>query len=148
MNTTLNFKEQTATSQEVIEHLWQCNENHSPVLSEKVDLSSYSRKIREKAITFEAWSGNVLIGLVAAYLDDVDGGYITNVSVVNAYMGKGVANQLMKMCIAHADQKGFDKLTLEVSIGNSKAIQLYKKFHFVQYQTNNNSTLMKLEFKK
>lgn len=87
---------------------------------------------------FEAWSGGALIGLVAAYCNDhkTHIACITNVSVLKAWMGKGIAAHLMSRCVEHAKASGMQQITLEVAIDNAPAIRLYKKSGFVSDRTN------------
>lgn len=123
----------------------ECSNDFIPPLDEKVNLEEYSKKLFEKAITFEAWEARHLVGLVAAYFNDPEknSGYITSVSTNNKYSGEGVAKLLLKRCIDYAGEKNFKEIKLEVSGKNDKAIQLYKKFDFAVIETRNDSLIMK-----
>lgn len=133
------YKISTAPVQAIIGHLHQCADSFSPPLSTYVDIDTYGKKIYEKAITFEAWDGNRLVGLVAAYCNDKIKkiGYITNVSVLNEYQEAGIASRLMKNAIIYGKRKSFVKLMLEMQSGNIKAINLYKKLGFILVEQNN-----------
>ena len=113
-----------------------------------MELPPYAEKIQRHATTFEAWSGVELVGLVAAYLNRLEGGYITNVSVCSAHMGKGVARRLMIMCIAYARERGVVELDLEVLPANKSAINLYQTLDFETQKKTADSTFMKLELMK
>ena len=130
------YKTSTASITEILLHLTACKDDFNPPLDQTVDLSEYSKKIAEKAITFEAWIDNRLAGLVAAYFNDVDGhsGYITHVGVIRNYKGKGIALNLMSSCIEFAIQNHFYQIQLEVAEDNDKAIHLYKKLNFVIFE--------------
>jgi ribosomal protein S18 acetylase RimI-like enzyme len=146
-DTKLTFQEKSASADEIFFHLQLCNESFVPPLDQKVNLAEYARKIFEKSITFEAWHDHKLVGLIAAYFNDVakQDGYITSVSVIPAYKGKGIASALMKRCIEFARQQHFRHITLEVHEKNDQAIQLYKKFNFTIFEHRNALFKMKWE---
>src|SRR5438477_2194200 len=66
----IEFREGTATQEDIQTHLEARDVDFSPRLSLKVDIGDYSRKINARAQTFEAWFGDTLVGLVAAYMND------------------------------------------------------------------------------
>ena len=141
------FKMKNATQEEIDSHLRVCSGNFSPSLNEKVNINEYSQKIFERATTFEAWSSDTLVGLVAAYFNDFENhiGYITHVSVMSAYQGIGIASELVKECIKYAEQNQFKEIHLEVRKDNSLAIQLYKEIGFMDFEEKDDSVLMKFE---
>ena len=142
---TIQYKIKTADFNNVFTHLVKCNDNFIPKLTDKVDIAAYSKKIAENSVTFEAWLKDELIGLIAAYFNDSKNhvGFITNVSTVKEYSGKGIASQLMNRCIAYAIEKQFSEITLEVFHKNSSAFELYKKFHFKQTAVKDDLIIMK-----
>src|SRR5438046_2814866 len=93
----IDFREETATREDIQAHLQACDNDFIPNLGLKVNIAEYSKKIRARAKTFEAWSDKNLIGLVAAYLNDRDTrtGFITSVSVAKQFMGRGIASKLL-----------------------------------------------------
>ncbi|PIY97322.1 MAG: GNAT family N-acetyltransferase [Candidatus Kerfeldbacteria bacterium CG_4_10_14_0_8_um_filter_42_10] len=140
----LEYKSKTATEAEIYTHLKECDDNFIPPLSEKVDVQEYSKKLYGKSVTFEAWSKNILAGLVAAYFNDPKNqtGYITNVSLIKDYSGRGIASRLIEDCIQYAKQNKFREIRLEVNKDNGPAIHLYKKYGFIEYEKNDNSLFM------
>ena len=144
---TLKYTEGMASEQEIYSHLMKCNEYFSPPLEKKVNIHEYSNKIFQKAVTFEAWITDTLVGLVAAYFNDPDGqsGYVTNVSVIRPYMGKGIISILINRCIDYAKRNSFRSISLEVAKANHQAINLYRKFRFQEFEDKHTSTLMKLD---
>jgi ribosomal protein S18 acetylase RimI-like enzyme len=144
---TITYKIKTAGFDSVFTHLVKCNDNFIPRLSQKIDIPAYSKKIVQNSITFEAWKNDELVGLVAAYFNDkkTSCGFITNVSTVKEYSGKGVASQLMKMCISYAAENRFTQIALEVFHQNNGAIQLYKKYNFIQAGTKGDLIIMKTD---
>jgi ribosomal protein S18 acetylase RimI-like enzyme len=127
-----DYRINTANEQDIMFHLQNCDEMFFCNLSEKVDISEYSQKIKTKAVLFEAWINNVLIGLIAVYYTNIDEqiAYITNVSISKKYENMGIASKLMTKCILHGQQQNFKKIGLEVDISNIKAIRFYEKFNF------------------
>ena len=146
----INYNTKTALMENIYSHLRECNENFIPPLDEKVNIMNYSKKIYENAITFEAWNEKVLIGLIAAYLNDTVNkkAFITNVSTIKSYMGKGIANELMKMCISYSKNHNFNEINLEVSSKNTDALNLYKKYGFVKNKEEDSITFMRLILNK
>jgi ribosomal protein S18 acetylase RimI-like enzyme len=146
-NPDIIYKTRTASTEEIFLHLTECKDDFNPPLDQTVDLSEYSKKIAEKAITFEAWIDNRLAGVVAAYFNDIENhsGYITHVGVLKNYKGKGVALNLMSRCIEFAIQNSFYQIQLEVAEDNDKAIQLYKKLNFVIFEKKEKKARMILQ---
>ncbi len=143
----IDYKIKTATSIEINSHLMECDDSFSPSLSETVNIEAYSKKIHEFAVTFEAWCNNELIGLIAAYFNDKtsNAAFITNVSVINSFKGKGIASVLLENCIDFAKTKQMKKVVLEVSIENKKAIRLYEKYNFKERRIMGDSKKITLE---
>lgn len=91
-----------------------------------------------------------LIGFAgAAYV--VDEGEINRVAVDPLYRGRGIADRMMDMVIADADNGGINALMLEVREANRSAIALYKNHDFIvegkregyYAQTGENALLMR-----
>ena len=121
------FKTKTAAFQPVREHFRECSNIFNPPLHTYVDIEAYSHKIADNAITFEAWENNILIGLIAAYFNDLKNkaGFITNVSVLPEYQGKGIAKKLLVSTLEYGKLLGFGKMRLEVNGDNTTALNLY-----------------------
>ena len=145
----LKFENKTAGVSDILNHLTECNDNFIPPLSLKVNLDEYSRKIFDKAVTFEAWDDRRLVGLVAAYLNDVETGtgFVTSVSVVKDFTGQGIASRLMVACIEYAKQRQFKQLKLEVNQRTESAIKIYQKLGFVETETKGDSVFMSLDLR-
>lgn len=145
----ITYQTKTAAEKNIFLHLTDCNNNFTPPLSERTDLSSYAKKLFEKAVTFEAWSDDQLIGLVAAYYgaDEKKSMFITNISVKEEFMGKGIASLLLKKCIAHSVKNNYVEINLEVNKYNSPAISFYEKHQFKQSETRGDSLILILNLK-
>jgi ribosomal protein S18 acetylase RimI-like enzyme len=141
----ITFREKTASREEIYAHLCACNRSYKPPLNEKVEILEYSNKLFEKSVTFEAWSGESLVGLVAAYLDDPsDFGYISNVSVTAGFRGKKIGKLLIEMCISRSRKRNIHEIRLEVSKDSIQAVELYKKLGFKELGSSGSSILMQL----
>lgn len=123
----------TATGEQIAQHLWACSPNFIPALSEKVNIEEYAQKMHKNAANFEAWDGDVLAGMVSAYLNDTvnRAGFITNVSTVGGYSGQGIGSELLRRCIERAQAQGFLSIGLEVNKQSLGAVRLYQKLGFV-----------------
>ena len=141
----IKYKIGTATESDVFIHLEKCSNIFVPILSKRVDLSKYAKKIYKKSVTFEAWREEMLIGVVAAYFNDSrnSSAFITNVSVLIEYSRQGIALALLSMCVEHARKNKFDMLMLEVHKKNHLATRFYKKNEFEVYGFKENTYLMK-----
>jgi ribosomal protein S18 acetylase RimI-like enzyme len=117
---------------EVLEHLSLCEMDFVPPLSERVDLGEYAKKLIDKSIRYEAKTDSHLVGLVAAYINEVEGfSYITNVSLLRDYRNRGIGRRLMKAAALDAENKGLNTLVLETARENEKALSLYLQLGFI-----------------
>ncbi len=102
----IKYSVDTATEKDILNHLNACNALFLKDLKEKVDIKEYSKKLSEKAIKFEAWQNNSLIGLIATYFNDPknSAGYISNVSVIENSFNKGFGTKLLEKTIKHGKE--------------------------------------------
>ncbi|MER2561167.1 MAG: GNAT family N-acetyltransferase [Myxococcaceae bacterium] len=130
---TVEYRHNVATATDIEAHLSGCDADFEPRLSLRVEISSYSKKLVSHADRFEAWSEGNLIGLVAAYCNDMTTrrAFVTSVSVTRGWGGRGIGAELMMKCVAHAASVGMLEMTLEVARTNSLATRLYQKLGFL-----------------
>jgi ribosomal protein S18 acetylase RimI-like enzyme len=114
-------------------HLRACDPDFVRALERRVDLTSYAQKLASRAVTLEAWQGERLVGLVAVYLNDPAGrrGYVSSVSVLPGWAGRGIARSLMERCLKEARRLGYEELSLEVDPQNARATRLYAALGFL-----------------
>lgn len=138
MSAEVEYLTNKASAAKIDEHLWKCDIDFVPPLSSRVNISNYAQKIFTKAMRFEAWSGGILIGLVAIYCNNQENhiAYVTSVSVIKEWVGMGIAGNLVSQCIKHMDALGMKQICLEVASGNIPAIKLYEKCGFVVSNPN------------
>jgi len=147
VNAEIEFCLNRADQATILKHLLDCDSEFLPRLSERVEIPSYSLKIQESATRFEAWNASHLVGLLAAYCNDAEqrAAFITSVSILKQWQGKGIAQQLLDQCIARIRGLGFAQIELEVALDNSKAVLLYAGRGFVTQQANSTTAKMRLE---
>ena len=146
MNAEVEFLSNNASAEEIDKHLRNCDVDFVPPLSSRVKISDYAQKIASKAMRFEAWSSGTLIGLVAVYCNDQEKSiaYVTSVSLMKEWMGKGIAAHLMSQCVKHVHTLGMKQVCLEVASDNMLAIKLYKKCGFIAGNANSPFITMNL----
>jgi ribosomal protein S18 acetylase RimI-like enzyme len=128
---SLQYRRDTATSDDVRAHLTRCDADFTPPLSARLDLGDYAAKLAERATRFEAWDGGQLVGLVAAYVTPgAPEAFISNVSVVSELRGRGVAAALVADFIERARGAGATTLTLEAATADTAAGRFYEKLGF------------------
>src|SRR3954470_23597376 len=128
---SLQYRRDTATSDDVHAHLTRCDADFTPPLSARLDLGDYAAKLAERAARFEAWDGDQLVGLVAAYVTPgAPEAFISNVSVVSELRGNGVAAALVADCIDRARESGAATRRLEGGTADKAAGRFYEKLGF------------------
>src|SRR4051812_21528381 len=133
---SLQYRRDTATSDDVHAHLTRCDADFTPPLSARLDLREYAAKLAERAARFEAWEGGELVGLVAAYVTPgAAEAFISNVSVESELRGKGVAAALVADCMDGARGSGAATLKLEVATADRAAGRFYEKLGFTGRDT-------------
>ena len=138
MSAAIEYSTNQASEAEIAEHLLRCDSDFMLPLSARVEIKDYAQKIVSNAARFEAWSGDTLVGLAAAYCNDMESGvaFVTSVSVLREWAGKGIMSKLISQCIEHAKKFGMWRISLEVGDGNMPAIRLYEKYGFVAGKVN------------
>jgi ribosomal protein S18 acetylase RimI-like enzyme len=139
-----------ASVAQLAQHLRLCDQFFVPPLSERVALMEYSTKLYEKAERFEAWVDTTLVGLLAGYYDAESSmvAFITSVSVLKEWQGRGVASVLVERSIAHAQHLGFGFIELQVALQNDLAVRLYQRHGFRVISQDDNQAKMALALKR
>ncbi len=120
-----------------------------PYLSCRVNIREYALKLYEKAILVIAVNKkNCLVGLTAFYANDfvTKKAYLSNINVIDKYNGLGIASTMMKTMEQFIIDKGFKELYLEVYSSNDRAINLYHKYGFLNYDNKNDNICMKKQY--
>lgn len=150
MSTVVEFCVNRASAEELTAHLSDCNTGFTPPLSERVSIANYAEKLVLQAIRFEAWHGNLLVGVIAVYCNDLEKqtAFITSVSVIPAWQGQRISTQLLACCLDHVRRREFRSIDLEVDHRSHPAIKLYEKYGFVVTHTNGASLFMSMTYEK
>ena len=135
------YKENTAKHDDIILHLKSCDMQFMEELFARVNPDQYVAKILTNASLHEAWHGDRLIGLLAVYKND-QYYFITNVSISQDFVKRGIASSLIEGCIKN---RGQNEVRLEVSKTNDAAANLYKKFGFVEIRQDDKSNYLVLK---
>lgn len=139
----IDYTIKKATEQQLLLHLEKCDHNFIPALSTRVNLPEYANKLFEKACNFEAFDGSILIGVVAMYVDFASRkGFVSNVSVLQNYSGKGVGSTLMRNAIAYSLENQLSQIQLEVNQNNKAALALYQSLGFKPIDHKENNLIM------
>ncbi|MGO4568104.1 GNAT family N-acetyltransferase [Rhizobium sp. 2YAF20] len=122
-----------ASASDIARHLNECGGDFAASLRARMDIVGYAQKILLNAECFEAWSGDSLVGLLAMYCNSPEqkSAFITNVSVLEEWRGRGIAGALIEQSMSCARQKQFQTICLEVEAGNLAAVAAYGKYGFV-----------------
>lgn len=136
---SVRFERNSASVAFLLDHLQAADDGFSPRLSERVDLTAYAEKLIAHAERFEAWSGDRLVGLVAAYCNGkgvchpptASPAFVSSVSVLPEWRGVGIARELMHRCITLAAQRRLQELNLEVNECATAALSLYYSLGFL-----------------
>lgn len=140
----IEYRTNTASQRQIASHFAACDALFLDQLNQRVEIEEYTVKIFKYAEKIEAWVGDELVGLIAMYENFENSfGFITDVSVITEYKGKGIASKLLKSSIQHATDSDLSKIKLEVEEDNMAAISLYRKFGFNDYQIKGSSLFMR-----
>ncbi|WEG72793.1 ribosomal protein S18-alanine N-acetyltransferase [Vagococcus intermedius] len=82
-----------------------------------------------ETVYFVMLSNQAVIGYIS-YRIMLDEAEIYNVAVLPDWQGKGLANKLLKECLATLKLVGVRTVFLEVRVGNQAAIKLYRQNNF------------------
>lgn len=127
----LRYQTGTSTERDIREHLGACDAHFVPPLRERVDIDEYARKLAERALTIEAWHDEVLVGLVAAYVSaSGDACFVSNVSVLPEFQGRGIASALLANLERHPACANARSVQLEVSKDSVDGVRLYERVGF------------------
>ena len=131
MSEAVRYESGASSERDIRDHLLACDGSFVPALSARVDIVEYARKLATRAVTIEAWRDDRLVGLVAAYVSVPDNScFVSNVSVLPEFAGKGIARRLLGNLLRHDACAGAETIRLEVSARNEAAIRLYTGFGF------------------
>ena len=132
MKGILEYRTNYSSVQNIIDHLNECDKQFIPPLSDRVSIAAYANKLVTCASRFEVWQDTRLIAMLALYANDStqQSAFITSVSVLDSFAGRGIAKCLIGQAIDYSKQQGLEQIMLEVGGDNYKAIGLYHSLGF------------------
>lgn len=137
------FHKNEAGVEEIVSHFNSCAPEFLQGIKKQTSIENYSQKIHSLARRFEAWDGENLVGLVAAYYNaKLQKAFITNVSILPLYQSRGIGSHLLKWCIENLFLLGAVDIGLEVLNDNERAKRLYASHGFFPLSRNDNSMYM------
>ena len=71
-----------------------------------------------------------VVGYAGAWIV-MDESHITNIAVAEAYRGQGIGKKLTAALLQYLSNLGANYATLEVRVGNQRAIRMYQRLGFV-----------------
>lgn len=150
MRNTFTYSVNRSSAAKIRAHLLRADATFEPALSSRVNLRAYAQKLNDRAVRFEAWLDEELVGLVASYCNQPYGGksFVTSVSVWPECQGQGIAARLMRQCIEHVQVLGFYQMELEVDQRSLPAVALYRKLGFNTVRTSGTTLSMSITMKK
>ncbi len=123
---------------------------YKPSLLNQIDsLESYVKKLSMNAQTFILVNDDLDIGILSIYCNDHENkiAFISTFGIDKIYNGKGLSKELLNYGLIYIERIGLNKVHLEVSRVNKRAITFYKKNQFYIIETRENSYMMELLLK-
>jgi ribosomal-protein-alanine N-acetyltransferase len=113
------------------EHLREVHRVDSLVYPKPWSLSLFRQELamRDTRVYLVAFVGEVQVGHAGMMLIAGEG-HVTTVAVDPQWQGRGVASRLLLALHRAAVQHGIDAMTLEVRVGNKRAIDVYRRFGY------------------
>ena len=110
-------------------------------ISEKVDISDYSRKLCEKATIVTEIKENKIVAMAAGYTENTENqlAYVSILGTIKEYRGQGLANKLLSEFINISKQKELKGVHLYTAQTNECALSVYSKHGFTEYIVENES---------
>ncbi|MBE7092682.1 MAG: ribosomal-protein-alanine N-acetyltransferase [Clostridiales bacterium] len=93
---------------------------------------AYEKEINNPLSTICVITVNDEVVAYGGFWKILDEGDINNIAVKKEYRGKGFGKMLMNALTEEAKEQNIKAMTLEVRVSNKSAIELYKKFGFVE----------------
>lgn len=119
--------------QNLLKFLLEVDDDFSPKLSQKVELSDFTTKVLDKAhCVFENGEKQDIIGVVVGYANDKEKrySYISLVAVGKKYRKQGVAKRLLKQYVEYASSIPYID-TIGIHTNNPIALKMYMELGFV-----------------
>lgn len=142
----MEYCENTSTAADIAKHLKSCDPAFYNALAGRIDINAYAEKLAAKSFRHEIWLDDQLVGLIAVYYNNAEDvfSFITDVSVSADRIGHGIATKLLQKSIERTALTKNRQLKLEVGKSNYAAINLYRKFGFIEAPDNDDFVITML----
>jgi ribosomal protein S18 acetylase RimI-like enzyme len=130
----INIEIRQLKETEIYSYLLENDQIFAPPLSTRLELKNYALKLKKFAIHFCAFQNETLVGLLACYFNDPTTkiAFISTVSIIKEFQGKGLANRLLTTIKKYSINNGFNQIRLKVHISNRPAIKVYSANGFLE----------------
>ncbi len=131
------FSIKSLSKKEIFGFLKKNENDHYQKLSDLVDLEDYAQKLSEKALHFTLYDQDTLIGFSGCYFNDETSkvGYISGISILDAYRGIGLGGQLLKHIVVYGKENGFRVVNITPDCNNNGLISFLEKYGFIVTET-------------
>ena len=111
-----------------------CDHAFSNPVTQRNNYESLFAKIDSSAEFLAAYRQQEVLGYIALYANDLAGktAYVTLLAVRPEAQNMHIGSALMKAAMELAAERGMERIRLEVSLNNEKAIRIYEKAGFVK----------------
>lgn len=143
----ISYTQNESRNWHLISHFKSLDKRFVEELQRRTTIEDYAYKLVSKSCRFEVWDNESLIGLLAVYFnrENTPFVYISNISLLEEYQGKGIANTLLSNLIEYAKESVFRYIELEVSTENSRAQLSYRKIGFVEAERQTGILKLRLD---
>lgn len=137
----------------ITELLHEVDDEFQPLLSQRINIQDYAKKIVDKSIIFPVFIEGELACFISFYVNgrSANIGFITMVAVKKKFRGRGLGKVMVKSSIELCRNLKMNAVRLEVDKTNHPALHLYKEFGFNIFLENELSYTMEIkleDFKK
>ncbi len=101
-------------------------------LSERTDISVFTKKILNKAIILQAVIDDEIVGLSSFYANDLENmkSHLTFIAVNSSHINIGIASKLINEMLSILRKKNMASVEVTTESSNKAARSLYEKFSF------------------
>jgi ribosomal protein S18 acetylase RimI-like enzyme len=121
-------------SSEISRYLLENDNTFVPPLSTRLQIDNYAIKLAKYAVHFCVFINKRLVGYSGCYFNDPDknDAFISTLSVIQEFRGKGLSKKLLLAIIQYGIKKEYNKIRLQVNVSNKPALNLYSENGFLE----------------
>lgn len=132
------YIEKSDSQGRILEFLLSVECEFTPVLSERINVADYAKKMAARANNIFLVMGKCDVGHAAYYSNDLqkETAFLTSICVKQEFRRSGLAAILLEEVFHGAIRDGMQQLALEVDVGNRAAVRFYSKYGFSKCESN------------